>query len=218
MTIRTIIALLFAASMLGAGLAQQTEPTQPQPPTQEQPTQPEQPAQPEQPEQPEEPLAPGVGDEMDTEGEEILGPVGEVRAMPVEGIMSTLLRNDALADFHYALREQMVHMLLTPNEEFTVFAPSTLPADATLLTRETLAFHVVRGSYSFNDLWRMAEGAGGTTTLTTVLGDTMTIEISGDTLMIAGTATITQANLPADNGFVHVISAAVTPPAPAPEG
>jgi uncharacterized surface protein with fasciclin (FAS1) repeats len=213
--------------------AQPTEPTEPTQPTQPtEPTQPDQPAQPTdpapapaQPEQPAQaPTDPVEGAPDDTADEfaddmdaDIVVPGGipEV-VLPIEDLLSTLWRNPGLIEFHSALMAAQVDAMVPQNEMFTIFAPTdaaVLDASDVMLTRDSLAFHVVRGAYSYAYLWRMADAAGGSTTLTTLQGDDLTIEISGNTLRIEGQASITQANLPADNGFVHVISSVIQPTA-----
>ena len=56
---------------------------------------------------------------------------------------------------------------------------------------------------------------GGTATLTTVSGDTLTAYMSGQSLMLrdekGGTATVTTANVYQKNGVIHVIDTIVMP-------
>jgi uncharacterized surface protein with fasciclin (FAS1) repeats/plastocyanin len=101
---------------------------------------------------------------------------------------------------------------------FTVFAPtdaafSALPAgtieavlaDAELLNA-ILTYHVAAGEVLSTALTDGME-------ITTLNGASVTVSIMGGTVMI-NNATVTVADLVADNGVVHVIDAVLLPPAP----
>ena len=101
---------------------------------------------------------------------------------------------------------------------FTVFAPSddafaALPAgtiEAVLadpvLLNAILTYHVAAGTALSTDLSDGMEVA-------TLNGASVTVSIMGGTVMI-NNATVTVADLIADNGVVHVINAVLLPPAP----
>lgn len=99
---------------------------------------------------------------------------------------------------------------------FTVFAPTdeafaALPegtvegllADTEALTA-VLTYHVVPGEVMSGDL---SDGM----TATTVNGADVTISIDGDTVMI-NDATVTEADIEASNGVIHVIDSVILPP------
>jgi uncharacterized surface protein with fasciclin (FAS1) repeats len=114
---------------------------------------------------------------------------------------------------------------------FTVFAPTnaafaklpagtveslTQPANRAALTR-ILTYHVVAGRVSAADLGAQIDAGGGRATLTTVQGGTLTAAREGQSIRLTdaagGTALVTAADVPASNGFIHVIDTVVMPPA-----
>lgn len=89
---------------------------------------------------------------------------------------------------------------------YTVFAPTNAAFEAltvdTLLQNDTLLaevlqYHVVPSAAFADDL---SDGQ----TLTTLQGDALTVSIRGDTVQVDG-ATVTEADLEAENGVVHVV-------------
>ena len=106
---------------------------------------------------------------------------------------------------------------------FTVFAPvnaafEALPAgtvdnllkpDMKDTLTKVLTYHVVAGTHSAADLMAKAKEMGGALNLTTVEGDTITIQMNGDDLWVFdGTgkaAKITIADVNQSNGVIHVI-------------
>lgn len=112
---------------------------------------------------------------------------------------------------------------------FTIFAPvneafSALPAGTvdTLLQPENkaqlvavLTYHVVPGRLDAADLVSRAQASGGQTTVETVQGETLTVSLEGDAVVLTdakgGTATVTVADLGQSNGVIHVIDAVLLP-------
>ena len=112
---------------------------------------------------------------------------------------------------------------------FTVFAPTDaafakLPAGTvdTLLqpaNRETLTsvltYHVVPGKVSAADLVAKINASGGSATLATVQGGSLTAQLDGGKVVIVdakgGTATVTAADLMQSNGIIHVTDAVSIP-------
>jgi uncharacterized surface protein with fasciclin (FAS1) repeats len=98
---------------------------------------------------------------------------------------------------------------------FTVFAPTDeafakLPEgalDALLQDKEKLAailtYHVVPGKVSSEDVAQLPMAK-------TVNGQDLTITAADDKVMV-GNATVTQADIPASNGVIHVIDAVLLP-------
>ncbi len=100
---------------------------------------------------------------------------------------------------------------------FTVFAPTNEAFDAlpegtldSLLAEENsdqltsiLTYHVVPSAAMAADLSDGQE-------LETVNGETLTVSIDGDTVMV-GDATVTQADIEASNGVIHVIDTVLMP-------
>ena len=101
---------------------------------------------------------------------------------------------------------------------FTVFAPTDdafkkLPEGTVedLLKPENkeklagiLSYHVVPGKVMSADL------AGKTTNAKTVEGSEVTVDATGDKVMVDG-ATVTQADIEASNGIIHVIDTVIMP-------
>lgn len=112
---------------------------------------------------------------------------------------------------------------------FTVFAPtnaafSKLPAGTvnTLLRPENkaklasiLTYHVVSGRMTAADLMAAVRAGGGTASLTTVNGGTLTARMSGDRLTLidakGGVSTVTIADVFQSNGVIHVTNAVSIP-------
>lgn len=106
---------------------------------------------------------------------------------------------------------------------FTVFAPvnaafdalpagtvdSLLKPDMKDTLTKVLTYHVVAGKYSAADLMDKAKSMGGALNLTTVEGDTITIQMNGDDLWVfdetGKAAKITIADVNQSNGVIHVI-------------
>ncbi len=114
---------------------------------------------------------------------------------------------------------------------FTVFAPTNrafgaLPAGTveTLVKPENkatltkiLTYHVVSGRYTAQDLEAMAKKGGGSASLKTVEGDSLTIQNgrNGKGVFVTddkgGTARVTISNVMQSNGVIHVIDKVMMP-------
>ena len=108
---------------------------------------------------------------------------------------------------------------------FTVFAPTNeafeaipeaeleallQPENRELLT-EILTYHVVEGKAMAADVVGMDEA-------TTLQGSPVAIDVEGETVRLAGTAQVVQADIEASNGVIHVIDSVLFPPADTEEG
>jgi uncharacterized surface protein with fasciclin (FAS1) repeats len=113
---------------------------------------------------------------------------------------------------------------------FTVFAPTNAafekvpaatrdalmqPAGKADLTR-MLTYHVVPGRLDSAALTQQAQAGGGSTTLTTVQGGTLTARTNPDgsislTDAKGGTAKVVQADVAGSNGVIHAIDTVVMP-------
>ena len=112
---------------------------------------------------------------------------------------------------------------------FTVFAPTNaafdkLPAGtvATLLKPENkgmlssvLTYHVVAGTMTSTDIAAAIRAGGGTATLNTVQGGTLTGRMMGNKLVLTdakgGRSTVTIANVMQSNGVIHVVDTVLLP-------
>lgn len=113
---------------------------------------------------------------------------------------------------------------------FTVFAPVNSPFDAlppgtvdTLLKPENralltgiLTYHVVPGRFDSKALRERIAAGGGTTRLTTVNGETLTVKANGPSNLVledqrGGIATISTYDVYQSNGVIHVIDEVLLP-------
>lgn len=112
---------------------------------------------------------------------------------------------------------------------FTVFAPDNgafeaLPAGTVdnLLKPENkdmlthvLTYHVVPAKATSAAAMQMIKDDGGKHNVTTVSGDTLTLQMDGDKLVIfdetGNSATVTQADVMQSNGVVHIIDEVLMP-------
>jgi uncharacterized surface protein with fasciclin (FAS1) repeats len=112
---------------------------------------------------------------------------------------------------------------------FTVFAPTNaafdkLPAGTvdTLLKPENkamltkvLTYHVVAGRYDAKRLMKEIKKGGGSATLKTVSGGTLTAMMSGNMIMLrdekGDTSTVTTADVMQSNGVIHVVDTVLMP-------
>ncbi|MEM6729946.1 MAG: fasciclin domain-containing protein [Myxococcota bacterium] len=103
---------------------------------------------------------------------------------------------------------------LTSAGPFTVFAPTddafmALPGFDTLTAdqiSDVLTYHVISGSQIMASM--ITDGA----TPATVETSNLTLNLDGNTVVIDGLTQVTQADLTADNGVVHVIDSVLLPP------
>lgn len=112
---------------------------------------------------------------------------------------------------------------------FTVFAPTNAafekipaatreslmaPAGKADLTK-ILTYHVVPGRVTAADLTTQIEAGGGTATLTTVEGGTLTAKAANGSITLTdengGTSTVAIADVAATNGIIHAIDTVVMP-------
>jgi uncharacterized surface protein with fasciclin (FAS1) repeats len=112
---------------------------------------------------------------------------------------------------------------------FTVFAPTNAafealpagtvdnllkPENKEMLTK-ILTYHVIPGKATSADAMKMIKDDGGKHNVTTVSGDTLTLQMNGDKLMIfdesGNAATVTVADVMQSNGVIHVIDKVLLP-------
>lgn len=102
--------------------------------------------------------------------------------------------------------------LLAGDEELTLFAPSAEALeDATLPTDEAgasalLRGHLVEGALGVRDLIEL-DGS----TVTTLGGDELVVEIGEDRSITVGGATVVKRQIDASNGVIYVIDSTVSP-------
>ncbi|WP_373492307.1 fasciclin domain-containing protein [Parasphingorhabdus sp.] len=118
---------------------------------------------------------------------------------------------------------------LSGDGPFTVFAPTNAAFDkvdqetlSALLTPEMkddltglLTYHVVAGEMKAADVIKAITDGGGTATLTTVQGGTLTATLDGDSVILedanGGKSTVIMTDVEASNGVIHAIDTVVMP-------
>lgn len=113
---------------------------------------------------------------------------------------------------------------------FTVFAPTNAafdklpagtvesllkPENKAMLTK-VLTYHVLAGRYDSKKLMQLIKKGGGSATLTTVSGDTLTARMNGMngitlTDEMGGSSNVTTADVYQSNGVIHVVDTVVLP-------
>ncbi len=156
--------------------------------------------------------------------------VGGAPMSPNETIVANAAKASNLTTLVSAVQAAELAETLSGPGPFTVFAPDNAafekipaatreallaPAGKADLTK-ILTYHVVPGRLTAADLASQAQAGGGSATLTTVQGGTLTVTPNADgsvTLRDAagGTSTVTQADVLQSNGVVHVIDTVVMP-------
>ncbi len=150
---------------------------------------------------------------------------------------NTIVENAMLSNNHKTLVSAvkaagLVETLSGPGP-FTVFAPTDaafarIPA-ATLTSlmqpemkaqlSGILTYHVVSGNVSAAQLIEMINSGGGSATLTTVNGGTLTATLEGEAVKLTdargGAAYVTVADAVASNGVVHEVNGVLLPAPPA---
>lgn len=154
-------------------------------------------------------------------------PTAQAKAAPniVETAVSTGVHKTLVA----AVTAAGLGETLSGPGPFTVFAPTDtafakLPAGTveTLVKPENkgtltsiLTYHAVAGTVTAGDLIGLINAGGGTATITTISGGTLTARLSGDTVVItdaAGRASaVTQADVTTSNGVIHVTDGVFLP-------
>jgi uncharacterized surface protein with fasciclin (FAS1) repeats len=156
--------------------------------------------------------------------------VGGAAMSPNETIVANAAKASNLTTLVSAVQAAGLAETLSGPGPFTVFAPDNgafekvpaatrealmAPAGKADLT-EILTYHVVPGRLTAADLATQAQANGGKVELTTVEGDTLTVNVNPDgsvtlTDQKGGTSRVTQADVLQSNGVVHVIDTVVMP-------
>ena len=137
-------------------------------------------------------------------------------------VMSLILGRDDLSILDDAIHAADLNDALHDDGPFTVFAPTNAAFEAYLgemgmsaedVLADTAALttllqaHIVEGT---DDSAMVMEMAGQS--FTTLAGNELAVVVDGEIVMVGG-ATVTEYDLSASNGVIHVIDAVLTPPA-----
>ena len=156
--------------------------------------------------------------------------VGGVAMSPTDTIVTNAAKAPNLTTLVSAVQAAGLAETLGGTGPFTVFAPDNAafekvpvatrtalmaPAGKADLTK-ILTYHVVPGRLTAANLAAQAQANGGKVALTTVQGDTLTVNVNADgsvnlTDAKGGTSRVTQADVMQSNGVVHVIDTVVMP-------
>jgi uncharacterized surface protein with fasciclin (FAS1) repeats len=144
-----------------------------------------------------------------------------------QSIVELAQGNDDLSTLVTAVTEAELVDTLSGEGPYTVFAPTNaafeaLPEgalDGLLADQEqlrgVLMYHVVAGEVMASDLTSQIEAGGGTAEIETAGGETLTASVEGGEVTLTdqqgNTATVTQADIEASNGVVHVIDGVLMP-------
>ena len=155
--------------------------------------------------------------------------VGGAAMFPSKDIIDNALNSKDHTTLVAAVKAAGLVETLKGKGPFTVFAPTNaafaaLPAGTvdTLLKPENkakltavLTYHVVPGRLDAKALMAQASKMGGKTTLKTVQGGELTVEIKGSSVMVwdqqGNMANVTIADVYQSNGVIHVIDKIVMP-------
>ncbi len=155
--------------------------------------------------------------------------VGGAAMYPTKNIVENAVNSKDHTTLVAAVKAAGLVETLSGPGPFTVFAPTNaafakLPAGTveTLVKPENkatltsiLTYHVVSGRMTAMDLMNAIKAGGGTATLTTVNGGTLTAKMMGKTIMLTdakgGMAHVTIGNVMQSNGVIHVIDSVLLP-------
>jgi uncharacterized surface protein with fasciclin (FAS1) repeats len=155
--------------------------------------------------------------------------VGGAPMFPTQTIVQNASKAKNLTTLVAAVKAAGLVETLSSPGPFTVFAPTNaafgkLPAGTveTLVKPENkdtlttvLTYHVVAGRVTAADVIKAIKAGGGTASLTTVQGGTLTAQMQGSKLVLTdakgGKSMVTIANVMQSNGVVHVIDSVLMP-------
>lgn len=155
--------------------------------------------------------------------------VGGAAMYPTKTIVANAMNSADHTTLVAAVKAAGLVDTLNGKGPYTVFAPTNaafdqLPAGTvdTLLKPENkgmltkvLTYHVVSGNYDSTTLAKLIKKGKGKAWLKTVSGDTLTVMMAGDNIVLrdekGGTATVTTANVYQSNGVIHVVNAVLLP-------
>ncbi len=163
-------------------------------------------------------------------GQEAVKYVGGAAMFPSKNIVENAVNSKEHTTLVAAVKAAGLVETLQSSGPFTVFAPVNRAFDnlpkgtvATLLKPENkatltavLTYHVVPGRLSANDIANKIDENGGTASLKTVQGKSLTAKRAGKSHLTltdekGGVARITIANVAQSNGYIHVIDRVMLP-------
>lgn len=156
--------------------------------------------------------------------------VGGASMSPNDTIVTNAAKASNLTTLVSAVTAAGLGETLSGTGPFTVFAPDNAAFEKVPAATRTalmaaagkadltkiLTYHVVPGRLTAADIASQAQANGGTATLTTVQGETLSVSAGPNNSWVitdskGGTSTITQADVAQSNGMVHVIDTVLMP-------
>lgn len=142
-----------------------------------------------------------------------------VQANPDLSTAATAVGVSGVAEALQGQGEGMFTAFVGTNEAFNKLGMEELNALLQPDRKDELAnilrYHVLEGNMNRADIARTISEGGGTATLTTVQGGTLKATMDGDKLVLEGAkggkSTVTQADVKATNGTIHIIDTILMP-------
>ena len=155
--------------------------------------------------------------------------VGGAEMLPTRNIVENASNSSVHTTLVSAVQAAGLVQTLSGPGPFTVFAPTNTaftrlpagtldtllqPANKATLTR-VLTYHVVPGAITAADLQQRIQAGGGTATLTTVEGGTLTASLEGSAVKLTdangNVSYVSQADVRQSNGIINVVNGVLTP-------
>src|SRR3954454_16477292 len=155
--------------------------------------------------------------------------VGGAAMYPTKTIVANAMNSADHTTLVAAVKAAGLVDTLNGKGPFTVFAPTNaafdqLPAGTVdmllkpenkMILSKVLTYHVVAGTYDSTALAKLIKKGHGKAWLKTVSGNTLTVMMEGDNIVLrdekGGTATVTTANVYQSNGVIHLVNAVLLP-------
>lgn len=137
--------------------------------------------------------------------------------------------DDQFSTLVLAIKTAQLVSTLQGDGPFTVFAPTNaafakidkktietlLSPDGRDQLTKILTYHVIAGEFNAKDVINAINASGGSFTIETVSGDKLVATLNGGTVILTDenkrTAAVTQTDIDATNGVIHVIDTVVLP-------
>lgn len=137
----------------------------------------------------------------------------EMQTVEAPTLLYTVQNHDELGNFETLIEAADLADNLEKDGPFTVFAPTdaalatfnTLASNSDATITEILLYHILNGHYLSSDLVDFS-------TLPTLLGEHVVINVEGGQIILNDTVQITTADIEAENGIIHIVDAVLLPP------
>jgi uncharacterized surface protein with fasciclin (FAS1) repeats len=131
-----------------------------------------------------------------------------VEVMEADGRFTILLSMDEAAGLIERLQQEGPYTIFAPTddalENLGIATLIQLTSDEYRLTN-VLLYHVAEGELSSEDVL-------DTETISTLQGTEIDVSVAGDTVLLNDTVQVTETDIPASNGVIHVVDGVLMPP------